>query len=120
MIESKPVCDECGLPCLDETHKVIHTLLVHNKQNRCTVKCPDQDPKTCQLNGANKRLCRKTNPQAMSYKKRGKCHRCEETATLHSFEGTYDDPDEMMCEECIDEFHDDAHDAEDAMADAYL
>jgi hypothetical protein len=113
-------CTRCSESKLRQIGKKFIALNYNKKSERCTVKCPDQDPKSCELKGANKSLCRKTNMQAMSYTKRGKCHRCEETATLHSFEGTYDDPEEMMCEECIDEFHDDVHDAEDAMSDAYL
>jgi hypothetical protein len=86
---------------------------------RCMVKCPDQEPKTCKLPGANRKGCRKDTEIGMSFTKRGKCPRCEETTTLHSFEGTYDDPDCLMCEGCIDEYHDDVSDAQDAMADAY-
>lgn len=34
---------------------------------------------------------------------------------LHSYEGTYDDPDDMMCKGCIDEYHDRCREAQDAM-----
>jgi uncharacterized Zn ribbon protein len=53
----------------------------------------------------------------MSFKKRGKCPNCGEVDLLYSYEGTYDDPEDMMCKGCIDEFHARVHEAEDAMVD---
>lgn len=50
----------------------------------------------------------------------GKCPNCEEEDWLFKYEGTYDDPDDLMCEGCIDEFHARVHEAEDAMADAMV
>jgi len=87
-------------------------------QRRCEVKCPYQDPETCKLEGAIKEGCRKNTELGMSFKKKGKCPGCGEVdVVLYSYEGTYDDPDDMMCEGCIDEFHARVHEAEDAMAD---
>jgi len=84
---------------------------------RCSIKCPNQDPETCNLEGAIKEGCRKNTEIGMSFKKRGKCPGCGEVGVLYSYEGTYDDPDDMMCEGCIDEFHDRGREAEDAMSD---
>jgi hypothetical protein len=88
-----------------------------SEPKRCEVKCPDQDAETCKLKGAIKEGCRKNTEIGMSFKKHGKCPGCGEVDMLYSYEGTYDDPEDMMCEGCIDEFHASVQEAEDAMAE---
>jgi hypothetical protein len=56
-------------------------------------------------------------PKPKDAKKWGKCPGCGEIEWLFEYEGTYDDPNDLMCEACIDEFHARVHEAEDAMAD---
>jgi uncharacterized Zn ribbon protein len=56
-------------------------------------------------------------PKPKDAKKSGKCPGCGEEAWLFEYEGTYDNPDDLMCESCIDEFHERVHEAEDAMSD---
>ena len=51
----------------------------------------------------------------MAFSRRGKCPGCGESELLHAYEGTYDDPNDMMCEGCIEEYHDRAREAVDAM-----
>ena len=57
---------------------------------------------------------RPTKPEGA--KKYGKCLRCGEDSWLFEYEGTYDHPTDLMCEACINEFHERVHEAEDAMA----
>lgn len=56
-------------------------------------------------------------PQPPGAKKWGKCPGCGEWNWLFEFEGTDTDAGNLMCEGCIDEFHDSVHEAEDAMAE---
>ena len=54
-------------------------------------------------------------PKPKDAERWGFCKGCEEWHWLFKYEGTYTDPNDLMCEGCIDEYHDSVHDAEEAM-----
>jgi hypothetical protein len=66
------------------------------RNTRCCERCTPENPAREKPEGAVKW---------------GKCARCEEEDWLFKSEA-----EDLMCEACIDEFHDDVHDAEDAMS----
>lgn len=52
-------------------------------------------------------------------KKWGTCRGCGEDAWLYEYEETEKDPENLMCEGCIDEYHARVHEAEDALAGVF-
>ena len=58
-------------------------------------------------------------PKPVGAKKWGKCRGCGENAWLFEYEGTQKNPNDLMCEDCVDEFHGRVHDAEGAREEFY-